>query len=355
MDDAGHKRHDATVSAMQGADTETRVRTGTVRTVGQHHGMSSGRNSPCPCGSGRKHKRCCGGRERDQRSRASREQRVGRDAEKWAFEHFGEEMVTAGGELMRRLGSARDASWIVEHWVMLDYELREGGTAAARYAERQDLSAADRECAARIATSRIGVFRVRACRPGERIDLEGVGSGEQVTVASTSVSRQAQQGDVLLARVLDGAPRSLWGPARAFAPRDAAVLLDHLVAADDLLHAWPALMALETPREASAIASAEWDIDDAEAVFEALPDVFEYDGEEDGADVFAWRIGPRDGDFGGLLWLYRDGIVLHTYARSLVDDAIDLIDAALGSRARLTERQVGPLTGGRWQAQPRAA
>lgn len=88
----------------------------------------------------------------------------------------------------------------------------------------------------------------------------------------------------------------------------------------------------------SVIATADWAVDDAEAVFEALPDAFEY-RDDDGADVFIWQIRPRETDVG----LYRDELKLGTYAQSLVDEAIGLIDDALGELAQRAGRQVRPL------------
>jgi hypothetical protein len=311
--------------------------------------MSTARNAPCPCGSGQKFKRCCADRARHRAADVRREERVGREGEEWAFAQFGDELIAAGLELTRRLAGSSQATWITWHWVMLDYELRGGATAAGRYAALPRLSPADRDIATRIARSRVGVHRVLSSRPGDGLDLADLLRGGQVTVASAGVSRQAADGDLLVARIMDGPSRSLWGPARVFSPRHAGVLVDEVtrLAGQDCEQAlrdnWPTLMTLDTthPR---LVARAAWDIDDPGDAFDALPDALEYDRLEDGADVFLWRIGPGPADYGGFFELYRDGIVVWTYSESLLADAIALIERALGPRARLAERETVPLT-----------
>lgn len=256
---------------------------------------------------------------------------------------FGEELREAGAELLARLGGHRAGSWIVEHWLMIDRRLVEGETPSALYARQPALSDDDRDCAARIAASRTGIFRVVGCQTGVGMDLEDMATGSRLRVESTSVSQRAAPGDALIARAMDGSPKTLWGPARVLTPRHAAMLFDHLRTVGDIRSAWPELMTYEPPRMPLLVATADWDIDDDDAVFEALPDAFEYRGDDDGAEVFEWRIGPREADLGGLLWLYRDGLVLGTYAQSLLDEAADLIDGALGDLARPAGRGVHPL------------
>lgn len=306
--------------------------------------MGSARNAPCPCGSGAKFKRCCAARAHDRRAEVRHEERVGRAAEEWAFEQFGDELLDAGRRLIAQLGDSPNTTWIAGHWSMLDYELRTGGTAAARFAELPDLDATDREIAERIAASRVGVLAVRSCRPGDGIDLVDLRGGRQFTVRSTDISRQARAADLLLARVMHGgSATSLWGPARVFSPREAGLLRDELAGLDPpellLRDAWPRLLTLDTSAP-ELVTRAAWDIHDVEEVFDALPDALEYERvAEDGADVFVWRIGPGAADLGGFFELYDDGIVAWTFAESLLDDAIVMIDRALGSRAHLAERE----------------
>ena len=214
--------------------------------------MSTVRNSPCPCGSGLKYKRCCADRARDRAAEVRRQERVGREAEEWAFAHFGDELVAAGRPLTKRLAGSPQATWITEHWLMLDYELRNGRTAAGRYAELPQLTPTDRDIAARIARARVGVHRVLWSRPGDGIELVDLLRGGQVTVASASISGSRPKGDILVARIMDGPTRSLWGPARVFSLRHAGVLFDEItrLAGQDREQAlrdnWPGLVTLDT-------------------------------------------------------------------------------------------------------------
>jgi hypothetical protein len=327
-----------------------------VRGFRQHLAMSTARNAPCPCGSGLKFKRCCAARRRDQAAEVRRDERVGRQAEAWAFAQFGDELAAAGAAGQAELAGSGHAAWIAEHWVMLDYDLRGGGTAAGRYAALPGLTAGDREVAVRIAAARVGVHRVIDSRPGDGMDLEDVLRGGGVTVASAGVSRQAACGDLLVARTLVGLVTSLWGPVRVFARKGASALLEEIArlpgggSDEDLRCAWPQLMTFSPSEPMPVLAYAAWDIDDAEAAFDLLPEALEYDGDEDGADVLLWRIGAAGDDYGGFFELYEDGIVVYTYAEPLLDEAIALISEALGSRARLAQREVRPLTPARGRA-----
>jgi SEC-C motif len=307
--------------------------------------MPSTRNAPCPCGSGRKRKRCCDARLDEQAALRRRDERVGDDMEAWALAHHGDELRAAARTLLEELPGAPQATWIAVQWALLDHELRSGGTAAARYAGLPRLPAGDRESAERIAASRVGLFWVLGCRPGAAIDLEEVLAGGTVTAASTNVSRSASAGDLLLARVMTGPTASLWGPARAYSDRDAIALLDAIERAmdhdddDPMARIWPSLMTLDA-RTPPVMAHAAWKIQDAEAAFARLAEAFEYDGEdEDGADVFVWRLGDRDEDYVGFVELYDDGLFLCALGgEALLDEGIAMIEAALGEQARLVER-----------------
>jgi hypothetical protein len=310
--------------------------------------MPSTRNMPCPCGSGRKRKRCCDGRVRDEAALRRRDERVGDDMEAWALAHHGDELRAAWWALLEALPGTPDAFLVAIQWALLDYELRCGGTAAARYAALPKLPAGDRDSAQRIAASRIGLFRVRACRPGATLQLENVFEGGEVVVASEHVSTAASAGDFLVARVMSGPPTTLWGPARTYSGPEAIALLEAIERAmdhdgdDPLPRIWPALMTLDTTTSPE-VAHAVWKIDDLDAAFERLPDAFEYDGEEDGGEVFVWRCREREEDRLGVLELYGDALLLGAFDDADLDDGIAMVEAALGEQARLVERRAIPL------------
>jgi hypothetical protein len=95
-------------------------------------------------------------------------------------------------------------------WFHNDRELARGGTPAARYAARPELPASERDAAARIADARLGLYRVLAVEPGRSLALEAVIGGSRIEVRSPHVSREAVRWDLLLARVMEGDPPSLW-------------------------------------------------------------------------------------------------------------------------------------------------
>jgi len=182
-------------------------------------GLSISRNAPCPCGSARKYKRCCLADE----ERAVREARfddaVGRRLQDWSSKLLRAEITAALEEFVgpERVMDDGDIQ-IFATWFHNDRELAGGGTPAERYAARPDLPHAERAAAARIATARLGLYRVLAVAPGRSLALEEVASGTRIEVRSPHVSREAVRWDILLARVMEGEPLSLWGPTRFFEP-----------------------------------------------------------------------------------------------------------------------------------------
>ncbi len=113
-------------------------------------------------------------------------------------------------------------------WFHNDRELPDGGTPAERYAALPGLLDDERAAASRIADARLGLHRVIAVEPGSWIVLEDIVRGTRARVRSANVSRDAVRWDILLGRVMDGDPPSLWGPTRFFEPCDEPELLAEL-------------------------------------------------------------------------------------------------------------------------------
>jgi hypothetical protein len=187
------------------------------------------RNSPCPCGSGRKYKRCCLAEE----NRAEREGRfddaVGGRIQNWSAKVAGGEIGAALEEFIDPDRTMDDSDMqIFATWFNSDRELPGGGTPAERYAARDDLPAGEREAATRIANAKLGLYRVLAVEPGRWIALEDIVHGTRTRALSANVSREAIRWDILLGRVMAGEPKSLWGPVRFFKPDDEAELIAEL-------------------------------------------------------------------------------------------------------------------------------
>jgi hypothetical protein len=188
-------------------------------------GRAVSRNAPCPCGSGRKYKRCCLADE----ERAVREARfddaVGRRIQDWSSEMFDEEISAALEEFVGPERVMDDADiQIFATWFHNDRELASGGTPAQRYAARPNLPAPERSAAERIASARLGLYRVLAIEAGRKLTLEELVDGPRLEVRSPHVSREAIRWDIVLARVMGGDPPSLWGPTRFFEPCEEAEL-----------------------------------------------------------------------------------------------------------------------------------
>jgi hypothetical protein len=101
---------------------------------------------------------------------------------------------------------------LIGSWVFNDRELADAGTAAQRYAARQDLDPDERDIAARIAAARPGLLRVVRATPGRWIELRDLtGSHDLVRVISHNVSRSARPGAVIAGRLMDGPPARCYG------------------------------------------------------------------------------------------------------------------------------------------------
>src|SRR6266508_3325575 len=139
-------------------------------------GMATiGRNAPCPCGSGRKYKKCCHAEAERLARRARDGSRVGGAIADWSAHEYGDELDRAFEEFHpegRRIGE-RNFELLLT-WFNSDRELPGGGTAVASYLARPDLNPGEREVAERIAAARLGLHRVRAVTPGRSVELEDV-------------------------------------------------------------------------------------------------------------------------------------------------------------------------------------
>lgn len=191
------------------------------------------RNAPCPCGSGRKFKRCCADAVANPALTARKHDRVGARIQAWALEHHRAEMQAAFEEIT---AGHKDAVLgdvdvqLIASWMHNDRELPGGGTAAQRYAARRDLHTDERDIAARIATARLGLLRVLRAMPGRWIELHDLTGGDDLVRAiSHDVSRSARPDTVLVGRLMDGPPApSLWGPV-GFLDREAGIELAGLL------------------------------------------------------------------------------------------------------------------------------
>jgi hypothetical protein len=243
------------------------------------------RNAPCPCGSGRKYKRCCHADEERFARDARFDDAVGRRMQDWSSRLLGDEIAAALEEFVGAERVMDDADiQIFATWFHNDRELASGGTPAMRYAARRDLPDAERAAAARIATAQLGLHHVLAVEPGRSLVLEELVGGGRVEVRSPHVSREAIRWDILLGRVMEGDPPTLWGPTRFFEPCEEAELhaeLHRLAGLPPALRALALMRFIPPSRSAEpsfftlegdpvAFASARWKVRDRPAAAQRL-------------------------------------------------------------------------------------
>lgn len=181
-------------------------------------GAGASRNSPCPCGSGRKHKRCCGassvpeGLSLTERIAAFAVAAVPLPELQAAWEEHGE----TGS--VRRPDAARFDLFL--DWLVSGR--RSGGKTFLERFEAEHgagLNDADRRVLETHKATRLGVYEVVAIRRGKGLRFKDIFSGEESEVGDVSSSRSAAPHDVLVARVRwTDDPPSLWGEAVLFGP-----------------------------------------------------------------------------------------------------------------------------------------
>jgi hypothetical protein len=291
-----------------------------------------GRNAPCPCGSGRKHKRCCLRRDADIALDAREAEHVWDRMQTWALDRFGDEIGGALKEQLDARGAGTDERPTLDEdlslalcWLLIDRDVETGGTPAQLDSDLSELSVGERQVASRIAASGLGLHRVREAEPGAWIELEDLLDGRIVRVSSANVSREAVRWHLLLCRVMQGGPApSLWGASGFYEPAEEPEVLDELrriatendlgagttglraalrVGAGELLcFVPPSRRAQPVPHtlegDSIVVAEASWKLRDPDAAFDALCAVpglalDDADADRRGRDVFLAGPAPR--------------------------------------------------------------
>ncbi|HTE59304.1 MAG TPA: SEC-C domain-containing protein [Solirubrobacteraceae bacterium] len=362
-----------------------------------------GRNAPCPCGSGRKHKLCCLERAAERRRASITTDRVWERLQEWTIAEHPAHLDAAIDDLCgddRTMTSETVA--LLCSYAHLDRELPGGGTPARRFCELPGLSEAERVAASSLAEARLGLWRARSVRAGASIELEEVFGDAVVTVRSEHVSRGTARWDVLLGRVMSGARgHELWGPAGVFEASEEEELVAevHRLAAEDSItpraafrvhaaqllrfsppsrHAPPSVFTFEGDDVVEAHARWKLSGDDAGAMLERHPDLVDMADTEDGDGICLEWTAPRrelaarrpelppravllestpvfvdpeercvsaDGSRIGLgtFELRPRELTFHAISEQRLDGAIALVTGTLGARARLVERRLEPL------------
>lgn len=338
-----------------------------------------GRNAPCPCGSGRKYKRCCFGKQPTiSFTPRDREAALVKLTEFAFRREFEEEQLVAGiefwsgwldahaddglGERAMDLDESRDA---FAAWFPLDFRLGGGQTLLELMLRRGSVQLArgEREYLARMRDTHLRPYQVTDVTPGEGVRLIDLWTGQQVWVQERLGSEQLVRWDLLAVRlmagadghaVIDGAPylypvaskdvllRNLRRAHRDFkraAPF--AGLVDFFKYAAPLFHwcwlEWVALRPLPTPVTAEGdpivLARAVFDVRDREALTAALARHPDLEREDDGS--YTWTEEAPEFRRGlGRFVVEGDRLVFETQSEKRVARGRELLESLAGDAVR---------------------
>lgn len=181
---------------------------------------SIGRNDPCPCGSGAKHKKCCLAREAgglsaadDQSARAGAMAKLLRFSERPQFDmdlRIGSILFWA--DRLDELSEA-DAQALVDDpdsevkfnaWFLFDLDIDGGRTVADMFLAQKgaSLPATERSFLDRMRHSHLALYEVTSVEPGQGVHVRDLWTGAGTFVVEHAASRDLARWDVLGARVV---------------------------------------------------------------------------------------------------------------------------------------------------------
>jgi hypothetical protein len=180
-----------------------------------------GRNEPCPCGSGRKFKKCCLGRQGAELGAFTRAEResaltaLTRFAHREEFteahdraedEFWGDYWDDLSDEEAEQLEELDDDEYAFHTWFHFDHLLPEGRSMADVFLEREGhrLRAGEREYLTRMRATQLRLYEVVEVRVEEGLRLVDLWTDERVWVSERIATRQLVQWDLLGARLMPG-------------------------------------------------------------------------------------------------------------------------------------------------------
>ena len=171
--------------------------------------MTVGRNEPCPCGSGKKYKRCCLAAE-EQASRPPGQElheldhRLFLDIGKWADRRFGGAMDANLGEYPIDIEGHEEHFPLFAAWMLYECKF-EGRPLAGWYLEERgrNLMAHERAWLTAQAQSWLSVWEVLEVERGKSLRLRDLLTGAERTASEVRGSLDLSPHLLLLARVVD--------------------------------------------------------------------------------------------------------------------------------------------------------
>ena len=180
-----------------------------------------GRNDPCPCGSGRKYKKCCLGKDapspgafttEERQSALDRLFRFARRAElEQAHADAGKEFwihwmaLHTGAEVAEAMALEQSGAAYIE-WFCFDFRLPSGRTAVEELLARETrgLRSGEVRYLERMRLTHLRLYEVERVRPEEGLDLVDLWTKERLQVGERLATRQLVQWDLIGARVMLG-------------------------------------------------------------------------------------------------------------------------------------------------------
>jgi hypothetical protein len=301
-----------------------------------------GRNDPCPCGSGAKHKRCC------ERTGGPLPDRLGSLLDKArAFVNRPLHRASLLGLVEARAGDAADERALARalgDGFLHDVALFEGGWLEDFLAVRGPLLPDDER--ALVGTwlgTDLSLFEVVEVRPGEGLVLLDLRGGDRVEVRERTASRHLPAGGALLARVLpDGQGHQLSGGVVPIPVQHRETLLGFLGTEPSAaaLCAWVA--ALEAPPtlqttegEPMVFCEATYRIADPDQAARVL--AHRYDADADERRFVEWVEGEGRRWLRGTIELAGDRLRVETNAEARLDRIKAVIEAEVAGADLLDE------------------
>jgi hypothetical protein len=179
-----------------------------------------GRNDPCPCGSGRKYKKCCLATSAQVPGAYTKAE----SESAWAaLGHFASRAEFAGDfaaaeasffaplgqgvpDELRR-GLIAESQLFFEGWFLCDFAFQDGRTAVEIFLEREGarLRSGERRYLERARLAYLCPYEVVGVKAGENLDLLDLWTGQRIQVEERLGTQQLAQWDLLAARILLGA------------------------------------------------------------------------------------------------------------------------------------------------------
>jgi len=175
--------------------------------------VSVGRNDPCPCGSGRKYKKCCLAADASPRHEPSEEVRTSavRAVLRFGARPEYREAHAQASEAFRGRGPlpemedevATDADLKLLFYLAFDREVDAGESLAAAFLRRAawQVAVPERRFIARLAAARLRLYEVHEVRLDEGVRLRDLWTDEEAFVTERSATHGLTRWDLLAARV----------------------------------------------------------------------------------------------------------------------------------------------------------